>query len=771
MESAYKIIYDDFNDDLDLIINMKKVKCDILEYGFKQRKMEFYFCNCDPDQKNPICQECANICHQGHILSKLYIDYQSCQCGLKNHRLANEISTENIYIPTCFFQEIAIQSKSYLHYEVLETGENICFFCFTFCRSYVFKDRKIIKKKTLFTDTTCDCPYEGHKDIKYIYQNINNLFDKDSLCCGEMKPINFLNTIFKTDKLLKNIYSSFITYIYNLETNINNSNFEFDTRMSYSNFYWALQNISTVSKRIKSLYYFSDSIKQFFHVKFTFDILDKKFDYNNTQIWQFKSFFVKCFSKLILSSELRSYSQFKVDDFENFTPLQRLILTSNLKKNSLFCEVYIENYNIIEKMTATLTTINKNMSGTISEFAYNLISNILGILKKLAKFYLFTNDQILKYCNALDDLFHKSINLSKRNRVIKREEKIETKTLLVIIKTLLFFAFGFNDKMILGNLTDNITVSQTKFFHTKNEVGKSICKICINVLNQIRVDSNMNVDDKTKKVLVYSTQLLSLCLNNSDFYLCGLKRSVVPSIESYMKHIRNTSNFNEQQFINYLDTATNELELNYNEYFNFTINIESLNLQIKKIINDFFSHIKAKDFLLPNNSFSLLSENFIHSNQNNHQGRKELAFFKRKAKTKQILPVLENDEVQFDHCYKALMIRSNFIFSICKFFDVTNFLTHENDYDEVTSELILRLLYYFIMDNPENCIIALSSNILKPLTNASVSNYDKVLDFIYTCINIIAKNNIEIPFPYKFIKYLTYMLFKSAVKLFIKLEH
>ena len=79
--------FEDQNNDLDIVKTMKKVQCKVLQEGYKVTLMNFYLCSCDPEQKKPICEECAVVCHAGHKIGTRFYEKQVCSCGKKNHIL------------------------------------------------------------------------------------------------------------------------------------------------------------------------------------------------------------------------------------------------------------------------------------------------------------------------------------------------------------------------------------------------------------------------------------------------------------------------------------------------------------------------------------------------------------------------------------------------------------------------------------------------------------------------------------------------------------
>ena len=126
---------EDEKEDLQIIRQMKSVNCKVLQNGFKLKEIEFYFCNCDIDQKDPICVECARICHsgEGHILSQKYKGPQICKCGIKRHRVQNNQNDEHRrYKTTCFFMSFQLTPILMLFMRVLTQQRRYACFALTF---------------------------------------------------------------------------------------------------------------------------------------------------------------------------------------------------------------------------------------------------------------------------------------------------------------------------------------------------------------------------------------------------------------------------------------------------------------------------------------------------------------------------------------------------------------------------------------------------------------------------------------------------------------
>jgi len=45
---------------------LRSVPCQVLKTGFRQVETVYYFCSCDPEMKEPKCEECKQRCHKDH---------------------------------------------------------------------------------------------------------------------------------------------------------------------------------------------------------------------------------------------------------------------------------------------------------------------------------------------------------------------------------------------------------------------------------------------------------------------------------------------------------------------------------------------------------------------------------------------------------------------------------------------------------------------------------------------------------------------------------
>jgi len=193
-----------------LIKNMKQIKCNILENGLKPIHMKYYFCSCDPNKIDPICEECALKCHANakHSLSTPLEGPNVCACGLRGHNVTNDAPNMIKYNKVCPFFDFANISGKLIYY-INEQNEKLCMFCNVFCIKYENRENSLnnfpeisleikqnqdyaekhnnknIKKFTKKNQDNeihfnseldrCECSHENHSNIKTILQLTNNI--------------------------------------------------------------------------------------------------------------------------------------------------------------------------------------------------------------------------------------------------------------------------------------------------------------------------------------------------------------------------------------------------------------------------------------------------------------------------------------------------------------------------------------------------------------------------------------------------------------------
>ncbi len=301
-----------------------------------------------------------------------------------------------------------------------------------------------------------------------------------------------------------------------------------------------------------------------------------------------------------------------------------------------------------------------------------------------------------------------------------------------------------------------------KFFHTKNDVGKNVSKSCLQLINYIRIEIESNFDPSNNslfKIINLANQLLSLSILNSDFYLIGLKRNIDKFSETYIKFIKNKFKPKELEFITYLQTQYSKLEKKIFEYYNYQIKYSELAELLFNNIDDFFEKINI-DFSPPEN-LNLLTDSIVEDND------KILGKSKKKVFAKSLtINSNDNDLNEINVAdYKILLNKSYYIFSLTKIWGIfynDNKEQSKQKLEDKLVERVLKVLYFYVDDNPDNCILALSSEILNVFTLADGRNSYKILEFLIYNLDILRKHHFEISSSQNWIN-AAYLVFRNSL--------
>ena len=88
----------------DLInMQMKVPNCSLMKEGYSQSTKIFFYCTCDPECQNPICETCLYECHGEHWKNKDFSEIikeeseDICSCGDNNHIITTDEKIKNVY--------------------------------------------------------------------------------------------------------------------------------------------------------------------------------------------------------------------------------------------------------------------------------------------------------------------------------------------------------------------------------------------------------------------------------------------------------------------------------------------------------------------------------------------------------------------------------------------------------------------------------------------------------------------------------------------------
>ena len=318
-----------------------------------------------------------------------------------------------------------------------------------------------------------------------------------------------------------------------------------------------------------------------------------------------------------------------------------------------------------------------------------------------------------------------------------------------------------------GSSNDNYN-----FLHSKNNIGKHVSKNILQLVDYLRkvIENSKNsiseksINTKTlEKITYFSNELISLYISNPDYYVVGLRRTIDKNSEIYIRFINNQFKPKELEIISYLQEQYSSMEKKIFEYYNYTLNFSDLLDFLFHSVDSLFEKINI-DFKPPEN-VNLLTENAFNDNDKILQKSKsKLKVFSAPTSNiaNQQIELQTNDNVD----YKMIINKSYYIFSLTKIWSI-----YYNEPDaQRTKKLedklldkVLKVLYFYVDQNPDNCILALSTEILNVFVDVDCRNSDKILEFIYFCLNILQKNNFEIASSSRWIE-ISYQILSKSLK-------
>ena len=155
-------------------INYRHVQCSILKAGISPVLDVYYLCECDPERRNPICEECFRQCHVGddHKEIKRITKEDVCMCGFKCHQPMNQAeSVDEKYTKQCLFGEWASECKMNVFFkDKNEPNSLICLMCKNIC----YKNSESMMRVELdsksegsnhFGEAICTCSNHNHNAL------------------------------------------------------------------------------------------------------------------------------------------------------------------------------------------------------------------------------------------------------------------------------------------------------------------------------------------------------------------------------------------------------------------------------------------------------------------------------------------------------------------------------------------------------------------------------------------------------------------------------
>ena len=662
----------------------KVMDCSILKYGIKisTEKIYYGYCQtCDVNLIHPICIECANICHKS-LDHKIRVmkekDNIICSCGEKMHKIINYRRKIRLIIAKeCPFSDLCEKSRLSKLY-VIE-GKCVCEFCYRMC-GYDGKGQPLEKEKEMLQ--VCECEdLNGiftHNDLKKIYKNFEDIISSKSNLIFGFDPIQFLNLLFLGKSSYESLFLNFNDLIESFYELNQNNFFKIKNNFMSTNFYLSLRVFIKILEKSEksSLPYFSEELLNKFSFKLISNLLNYTIFQDNEIFWKFLAEMIFLYKKINIEYYTMRMGEYKLNDLENLSPLQRKCIMENNK--TLFPESS-------EQINFFIKAINNLLKNEIcSSQAYNVFIYICEILERLSRYYLINITSMTRFCLVFEEMFE---YFKKQNSYNKQIDLY-----YVIIKMLNYFIYCYNDTNISNFLLDNKNenLKKVEFIFFNNQLGSLITRHNIRIMyftltiikyNQL----NIEYKNKCSDILKICTKIFSLLISKDNYF-----------INSYEFHVPNDNLLelflisNKELKISKIKEEINTIEEIYLKYYNFEADMKDIITEVYNSLERLF-RIGVNNYM----RYSVLKTNFLN-----------ILF-----KIFYIIPIAKN-----------------------------NFGKEETEILTKLISNIFSFLYYFIENNEDNAILICSDYIMNGLLKLPDIYLLSIFTLYANCIDLILKN-------------------------------
>ena len=742
-------------------IHLKIPNCSLMLEGYHTNKEKFYFCPCDPDCQNPLCDTCIKICHYSHwnknkSINDILTDKRNavCNCGLKNH-FVNEYNKniDFIYIEQCQFLEWSIITKNYIYYEDMNNPDQIlCMFCY-FIKN---QPQHFFKKSDELLCRRLKC-CNRHDDYISIFEKLDIIVSNEPFEFEKFSQIQFLNMIIKSSNSFENGFHKINNTLNLLKESILNkkdNKFDFNYYVNNSPFMKALESLCQIVNICHYNYYPYQFIDIY---PFIYYILKKKNLDNKilNGIFQLKNYILNLYHKLNFLNEFEIIPNLSIKDLMNLNPFQRLMYIDYVNLFPKFEEKYFklnDKYrNYIDYLLEIVEKYNKIKNK--DENIFEIIKRLFSEIKVIIKVNKFTNDQYYKLFSLIDDIIIDSLNLKDVSIKIGYQEM---KMLSQMAKCILNIAYNLNDNILLKYLKNEITENEIYFFHSKNELAKMIYRNSSHILLHCRnihdlfvvkqkyrtKISNKDIDDKINKNILSNkidilqnktifiiTEMNSLTLLSKDTYYYGLKRLLEKKNSTiFYNYINNIFTEKEETIFDEMKDICIYLEKKYTQYYQFEITADQIEEEVNGKIQEFFNIITEEDFNPP---FKLINETLQPKNN---------LFNRLFLKTNESKENLDKTELHI----QILINKTPLLFTLNKSIEIilNGNIINQNHIDYFNS--ILKFYGYYVKNNPEHCKIFLTSKILRLFNFIHIEYLSGFINFLDYIFQVLGKSNIYI---------------------------
>ena len=614
----------------DLInMQMKVPNCSLMKEGYSNSIKLFYYCICDPECQNPICETCLYECHGEHWKNKDFGEILKeeiealCSCGDNNHIVTTgENEKNNLFKEECMFMELEETSKNFQYYKKIgEEDVCLCPFCYECCAV----NKRQYTLESFFKSEVPKCSCNEHTEYIKIFEKFNSLFNNDALINNQTNLMKLIKSIFLSQNSFKNTFYNMEEVFMGIKKQSNEEDNDIEHYSYNTHLLKALEKIDLMLSKVKKLFYFD-----FNGVVSTFDLTDVIFTImrfrsgnNNRKIDLFKKYLLNIHHKMIFKRDFEVIPPLSAKDIYNLNPYQRIMICGYFKyfKNR-FTFFSLDTENIIDNLLETIDFFKseKNKNDTIYEILKIIYSELLAFIK----LNQITHEQKIKFININDDLISICIN---NKEIDSKTKNIQFCILYKIVKCLLYISYNYNDSLVLSFLNNEIPLQKVNFFHCANEMSKMINKNITQILyycglldinssngfvedlkNTIRTKLTTRISifvDKNKMeyyndhIMLLASSITSLTLDFPDSYQDGLKRLELFNKEFYFNYINEQFDADEGIMFRGLLSKAEKLETLYQNYFNFNFKEDELLVEALKVINEVFQLLEMQEYSPP----------------------------------------------------------------------------------------------------------------------------------------------------------------------------
>ena len=696
--------------------------CAIMKYGVALSKeiIDFSFClSCDPSSISPICEACLNQCHKDHKIKTPYSKgIIKCFCGYNNHSMTPVYDTNEHF--ECSFSEWSKVSKLNVFFYNAQ-HRPLCIFCHNFCSEKNLDQMQTEEDSSKIPDCSCTNE-EVHGELKRLFEKMKLIVKPNCEVISQLHPIQKINLLFKSENSFNTIYIDFKDLLKTFSLSQIFAKMAqtifVSTDFTKTNCYYSLKNLEIIidSNKHTGLRYTFRDIEKYFSFKSIKTIFEvsKSLKSDNVSYWAFRQKMLHLFHKIYIGNQTQKLGKYKLYDLENLTPLQRL---SIFHKNK---EIFPESGEIITFFIKSLNEINSIGLNNL-EF-YNAINEIYAILRKCAIYSIISNGDMIRISSETEKLLKNFSELRKKSKNVQPQYisnannedgnneiwNKETKLFLNILKMLHNFIYTYNDRAIYNMLTntnrfpkiDEINPKNSTFIFSKNDLGRLIAKITINIMGILNKNyHNKSESDIYIKIMRHGMKITNYLLTKYDNYLLMMNKFLKTG--NYYLKIINISTETNQVYKNIVEQKI-KIEESYSKYFSF----EQSQNEVAEIVEESLEDVNKGSF----------DENKI-----------------------------------------MCLIKSNYFYSLAKVFEI--FYSEISDIKNINQEKLNRVIdkiydffNNFIKNNSDNAILVLSNYIFKNLIHAPIEYGIINYKLFNECLSLISEKDKVICFSKHILK-------------------